>query len=197
MHIERTVLAGWGVRLEPASERYRAELASLFAQDPDNWTIQPVNALGDDFDAFWRMMTEPTDRISFLAFDASGRLAGTSSMLHIDPHHRTLEIGYTWFRPAARGGPVNPVSKLLMLNHVFDAGALRVQFSVDSRNARSQAAMAKLGTVREGVLRRHRVTWTGHLRDTVIFSIIDTEWLAVRAGLTARLSAAPKHPPRS
>jgi RimJ/RimL family protein N-acetyltransferase len=74
-----------------------------------------------------------------------------------------------------------------MLKHAFDSGAIRVQFRVDTRNIRSQAAVAGLGAVREGVLRRDRLTWTGYVRDTVYFSILDDEWPAVQAHLTARL----------
>jgi len=75
-----------------------------------------------------------------------------------------------------------------MLNHAFAAGAVRVQFRVDSRNQRSQAAMTKLGAIREGVLRRDLVTWTGYIRDTVVFSILDDEWPAVKLQLEARLA---------
>jgi RimJ/RimL family protein N-acetyltransferase len=74
-----------------------------------------------------------------------------------------------------------------MLEHAFNSGAVRVQFRVDTRNLRSQAAVGRLGAVREGVLRRDRLTWTGYVRDTVYFSILDDEWAAVRAQLTARL----------
>ena len=114
-------------------------------------------------------------------------MAGTSSLFDIVPEHRTLEIGYTWFRPEFRGTAVNPEAKLLMLGEAFGAGALRVQFSVNALNARSRAAVLKLGAHQEGVIRRHRVTWTGAKRDTVLFSIIDEEWPAVKAGLEARL----------
>jgi RimJ/RimL family protein N-acetyltransferase len=75
-----------------------------------------------------------------------------------------------------------------MLGHAFDSGAVRVQFKVDMRNERSQAAVAKLGAVREGVLRREARTWTGHVRDTVVFSILDSEWPAVRLRLEQRLA---------
>jgi N-acetyltransferase len=75
-----------------------------------------------------------------------------------------------------------------MLGHAFAAGAARVQFRVDTRNLRSQAAVAKLGAFREGVLRRDRLTWTGYLRDTVFFSILSSEWPAVKSRLEARLA---------
>jgi RimJ/RimL family protein N-acetyltransferase len=75
-----------------------------------------------------------------------------------------------------------------MLRHAFDSGAVRVQFTTDVRNERSQAAIAKLGAVREGVLRRDMRTWTGHIRDTVVFSILDSEWPAVKLRLEQRLA---------
>ena len=78
---------------------------------------------------------------------------------------------------------------MVMLEHAFASGALRVQFRVDTRNKRSQAAVAKLGAVREGVLRRDRLTWTGYVRDTVVFSILDHEWPAAKQQLERRLTA--------
>jgi RimJ/RimL family protein N-acetyltransferase len=75
-----------------------------------------------------------------------------------------------------------------MLAHAFEAGAIRVEFVVDVRNARSQAAVEKLGATREGVLRNHKITWTGYVRDSAIFSITDYEWPAVRQRLDFRLS---------
>jgi RimJ/RimL family protein N-acetyltransferase len=98
-----------------------------------------------------------------------------------------VEIGTTFLHPDTRGGVVNSESKMLMLGHAFDSGAIRVQFRVDTRNLRSQAAVSKLGAVREGVLRRDRLTWTGYVRDTVFLSILDEEWPAVREQLKMRL----------
>ncbi len=98
-----------------------------------------------------------------------------------------VEIGTSFLHPDVRSGPANPEAKLLMLEHAFHCGAVRVQFRVDTRNRRSQAAVAKLGAVREGVLRRDRLTWTGYIRDTVVFSILDGEWPRVKAQLQARV----------
>ena len=117
----------------------------------------------------------------------SGRIAGTSSFIQIDGRNRTVEIGYTFFRPEYRGTAVNPETKLLMLSEAFGAGALRVQFSVAAVNARSRAAVLKLGAKQEGIIRRHRITWTGERRDTVLFSVIAEEWDEVRRGLVERL----------
>jgi len=88
-----------------------------------------------------------------------------------------------------RGGAINPAAKRLMLGHAFEAGARRVQFKIDALNARSRAAVLKLGATQEGVLRQDRVTWTGRLRDTVVFSVLADEWPAARERLDARLAA--------
>jgi RimJ/RimL family protein N-acetyltransferase len=98
-----------------------------------------------------------------------------------------LEIGITFIHPDVRSGPVNPESKRLMLTHAFDGGAIRVEFRVDERNSRSQAAVIKLGASQEGTLRRHMITWTGHVRDTAIFSIVDFDWPGVKQRLDFRL----------
>ena len=105
------------------------------------------------------------------------------------PAARGLEVGTTFIHPDARGGPVNPESKRLLLEHAFASGIVRAEFMVDVRNVRSLAAVAKLGAVREGVLRRHKITWTGHIRDTAVHSITDLEWPQARACLDARLAA--------
>ena len=99
-----------------------------------------------------------------------------------------IEIGTSFVRPDVTGSAVNPESKLLMLAHAFASGAVRVQFRADTRNVRSQAAVLKLGGVKEGILRRDRLTWTGCIRDTVYFSILDNEWPDVKARLEQRLA---------
>ena len=191
MRLAAAPLEGRFVRLEPVTPAVRDELKAALDVDPDNWNIQYVNGRGEGFAAYWDALigqAERGERIAFAVRRADdGKVVGTSSFHHISSPNRTVEIGSTFFHPEARGAAVNPEAKLLMLGHAFAAGALRVQLSVDSRNRHSQAACAKLGAVREGVLRRHLVTWTGHLRDTVVFSVIETEWPAVRDGLTQRL----------
>jgi N-acetyltransferase len=189
MIIHARILAGEHVRLEPVSEEHRTEMKEVLESDPDSWALQTVSGIGEHFDRYWEKMTDTPGRIAFAICDqASGRIAGTSSFINIDPKHRTLEIGYTFFRPDYRGTAANPETKLLMLSQAFGAGALRVQFSVSAANARSQAAVLKLGAKQEGVIRNHRITWTGHRRDTVLFSIIDEEWDSVRETLRSRLA---------
>ena len=127
-----------------------------------------------------------------IPFRVSGpdrRFAGITTYLSPDAHSRTVEIGMTMYTADAQGTAVNPAAKRLMLGNAFDAGALRVQFNVDLRNTRSQAAVKKLGAVQEGVLRDNRILPTGFVRSTVVFSILAREWPAVKAGLDARLAA--------
>ena len=110
-----------------------------------------------------------------MLFDGD-QLAGMSSFLGIDEPRQTLEIGGTYYRPRFRGTGFNRRAKDMMLVRAFDCGFRRVEFRVDRRNERSLAAMKKLGAVREGVLRADRITWTGHVRDTVLFAVLKDEW---------------------
>jgi RimJ/RimL family protein N-acetyltransferase len=119
-------------------------------------------------------------------------VVGQSCLIGVDHANAALEIGATYYRPDVRGGTVNPAAKRLLLRYAFDGGARRVQLKVDAINLRSRAAVLKLGAVQEGVLRQDRVTWTGRVRDTVVFSILADEWPAVQEGLDRRLR--PSHP---
>jgi RimJ/RimL family protein N-acetyltransferase len=122
------------------------------------------------------LASAPLNR-TFVLFEGD-ELAGMSSFIGIDEARQTLEIGGTYYRPHLRGTGINRRIKDMMLKRAFDCGFRRVEFRVDSRNARSQAAMTKLGAAREGVLRADRITWNGHVRDTVLFSILKDEWPA-------------------
>lgn len=116
-------------------------------------------------------------------------LVGTTRYAHIDPPNRTLEIGYTLYGKGARRTPVNTESKLLLLRHAFETlGANRVWLQTDKRNDRSQAAIARLGAVREGELRNERVLADGHLRTSVIFGITKEDWPTVRERLLSYLA---------
>jgi RimJ/RimL family protein N-acetyltransferase len=190
MRIEPQVLEGTHVMLEPVIAAHREPMRALLDCDPHIWEIYAASGYREHFPAFWDAMLNTENRMAFAIWDrSSGELAGTSSLFQIDPSHRSLEIGYTWLAPAHRGTCVNPEARLLMLRHAFGSGALRVQFTVDTRNARSRAAMAKFAT-QEGIIRRHRVTWTGHKRDSALFSVIDTEWPEVEETLQRRLRLA-------
>lgn len=109
---------------------------------------------------------------------------GSKSYLDVAPEHLRIEIGWTWLGAPARRTAVNTECKLLLLRHAFETlGCGRVQLKTDGRNLRSQTAIARLGAVREGVLRKHVILPDGFVRDTVMFSITADEWPGVRARL--------------
>jgi len=168
-------MSGNGCRAEMFSEAYREPLKDACAEDGEIWRIYANNFGPDGFDdSIDRYTSNPNTR-TFVLFDGN-ELAGMSSYLGIDPARQVLEIGGTYYRPHLRGTGFNRRVKDIMLARAFDCGIRRVEFRVDLRNARSQAAMKKLGAVREGVIRADRITWTGHVRDTVLFSILKEEW---------------------
>lgn len=138
-----------------------------------------------------RLLGAP-DRVSWaVRLRGSGELVGTSSLGDVDLPHESAHLGWTAYAPAVWGTAVNPATKLAILTHAFDeCGLGRVQLQTDVLNGRSQAAIARLGAVREGVLRRHRRRADGTFRDTVVFSILADEWAGVRAALEERVAAA-------
>lgn len=183
-------LEGRYIRLEPFEPGLKEEVRSAIDCDPETWAIMPINPMGDRFDEYWSAASgaSPDERITFAIRRRSDRLVvGMSSYYTALASQGGIEIGTSFLRPEVRGGPVNPEAKHLMLNHAFAMGAVRVQFRVDTRNLRSQSAVVKLGAVREGVLRQDRLTWTGYIRDTVYFSILDREWPNVKLRLERRL----------
>jgi len=118
-----------------------------------------------------------------------GVLVGTTRYAHIDPPNRTIEIGYTVYGKGARRTPVNTESKLLLLRHAFETlRANRVWLQTDKRNERSQAAIARLGAIKEGELRNERILADGHLRTSVIFGITKDDWPDVRERLLGYLA---------
>lgn len=168
-------MAGGGIRLEPLAEAHRAALKAACAQDLDIWPIYAFSYDPDHFDAsFDALLARPNGR-GFAIFSGKA-LIGMSCYLGIEAARGVLEIGNTYYVPAMRGTGLNRVVKDLMMSRAIDCGFRRIEFRVDARNARSQAAMAKLGAVREGVIRAERITWTGHVRDTLLFSILASEW---------------------
>ena len=180
------------VRLEPFEARHKEPLRLACDADPELWpTLYSISLGGDQFDGSWGRLRGFQAAGNWLPFAVirDGEVVGLSAFIDINPAYRTIEIGCTYYRPDVRGGAVNPAAKRLMLDHAFEAGANRVVFQVDQLNQRSQAAVAKLGGVREGVMRNDKVTWTGRVRSSVIFSILAEEWPGVRARLDERLAA--------
>ncbi|HYW15280.1 MAG TPA: GNAT family protein [Allosphingosinicella sp.] len=163
--------------LEPMAEAHRDALKAACAQDLDIWQIYATSYDLDHFDASFDLILDRPNWRGFAIF-VGRRLVGMSCFLGIDTERGVLEIGNTYYVPVMRGAGLNRRVKDLMLARAFGCGFRRVEFRVDSRNGRSLAAMAKVGAVREGVIRQDRITWTGHVRDTVLFSILADEWKA-------------------
>ncbi|HET9811437.1 MAG TPA: GNAT family protein [Sphingomicrobium sp.] len=167
-------MQGDGCRAEPMGEHHRDALRAACAEDPDIWRLYALNFGPDGFDSsFDRIVSLPWQR--FVLFDGD-ELAGMSCFINADDKRGVVEIGNTYYRPRHRGTGFNRRAKDMMLARAFDTGFRRIEFRVDKRNERSQAAMKKLGAVREGVMRADRITWTGHVRDTVLFAILKDEW---------------------
>jgi RimJ/RimL family protein N-acetyltransferase len=187
------VLTGQWVRLEPLGDQHREALRAA-ADDDRIWAHTLTRARGADFDRWFD---------EAFAQKAAGRqvpfavrrlvdqaLLGSTSYLDPVPHHRRVEIGSTWYRPDVWATRVNPECKLLLLAHAFDELRMnRVSLCTDVRNTRSQAAIEKLGAVKEGILRSHMITQGGRIRDSVLYSIVVADWPAVKARLTTRLAA--------
>ena len=163
------------VRLEPLAEEHRERLKAACAQDLEIWQVYATSYDPQHFDASFDLIRSLPNWRCFAIFSGE-RLVGMSCYIGIEPERGVLEIGNTYYVPEMRGTGLNRRVKELMLDRAFGCGFRRVEFRVDSRNGRSQAAMEKLGAVREGVLRADRITWTGHVRDTVLFSILADEW---------------------
>lgn len=191
MPIAKVPLDGKVVRLEPLEERHR-ELVRPAAQYPEIFTVT-TSALGALYDPYIDNALRRSDGVHDLAFAVfhkpTGRHVGMTRYLNIEEAHKKLEIGSTWYEPSVWASPVNPECKLLLMQHAFDALKFRrVEYKTDVLNARSRAAILKLGAKQEGILRKHMVAAGGRARDSVYFSIIDDEWPAVRAGLEKRLA---------
>lgn len=194
MHLTPAILENDWVRLEPMTERHRDQLRPL-ASDPDLWAWTTIRGDGAHFDAWFDQMMRAQEtgiQISHaICRKATDRIVGHSAYLVISPPNQRAEIGWTWCAASAHGSEVNPACKLALLARLFECGAERAELKTHGLNKRSQAAMLKMGARYEGTLRRQMRTWRGDLRDTVWFSVLRDEWPEVRAGLEARLSAAP------
>lgn len=183
------------VTLEPLEERHR-EGMRLAGSAPSIWKLQPFN-IHEGFDRYFDRMLADRQSGSWLPFAVlmpTGEIVGQSCYLEYRDVDLSVEIGGTWYSPGAQGTQVNPAAKLLLLGHAFESGLVRVQLKTDVRNATSRAAIGKLGASLEGIHRKHRRLPDGTWRDSVYFSILDTEWASAKAGLEARLANGERAP---
>lgn len=168
-------LQGEGFALLPLGPAHRDALAAACAADPAIWDIYASNFGPEGFDANFTALLGNAGRLPF-AIVADEAVVGMTAYLRVDPGAQTLEIGNSYLAPERRGTGINGRMKRLMIDHAFACGFRRIEFRIDARNQRSQAAVRKLGAVQEGVLRAERVTWTGHVRDTVLFGLLESDW---------------------
>ena len=187
-------LEGNVVRLEPI----RREHASLFWEVAKNdceeifrW-IPYAMKTREDFDKLIEKAFAEQERGESVVFAtierSSGRAVGSTRFMNIDRVNKRVEIGSTWIAPSWQRTAVNTEAKYLMLRHAFEVwGCIRVELKTDALNQKSRNAILRIGAKEEGTLRRHLVTWTGRVRDTVYFSVLDSEWPEVKVKLEARL----------
>ncbi len=193
MEIAPVTLTGSVVRLEPLSEKHVPDL-TVAAHDESIWRymlyVYPDNEekmLAWVRDILARQAAG-TDLAFTIIHRASGRAIGATRYLEIRPPHRSLEVGGTWYAAAFQRTAVNTECKYLLLKHAFEVlGCIRVQFKADARNLRSIRAIERLVAVREGVLRNHYILPDGGYRDSVYFSILDSEWPKVKERLEEML----------
>ncbi|MBV9209818.1 MAG: GNAT family N-acetyltransferase [Acidobacteria bacterium] len=193
MIVEPVTLEGAHVRLEPLSLEHQAGLCEVgLDKDLWRWIPHPVTTPAE-MRAYIETALEGEARGSFLPFatieKSSGRVIGSTRYGNIDRENNRLEIGWTWVARPWQRTAVNTEAKYLMLRHAFETlGCMRVEFKTDSLNERSRNAILRLGATEEGIFRNHMLTSTGRIRHTVYFSIIDSEWLTVKAGLEGKLA---------
>lgn len=200
MTLQPVTLEGRLVRLEPLTEQHMPALLHA-ARDERIWQYMFYGNLAErePMEAFVsnaiRLRTAGTD-LPFAVIDrASGQAIGCTRFRDICMKHMKLEIGGTWYASDYQRSGANLECKYLMMRHAFETfGILRVQFKTDIRNARSQQSLEKMGAVREGILRRSAIMPDGVIRDTAIYSILDTEWDAVKQGIETRME---RHQPRN
>jgi RimJ/RimL family protein N-acetyltransferase len=192
--IAPTELSGWGVRLEPLSLDHTNGLIEASA-DGELGALNYTNTPLADADAVSTYIRAALDgqsagtMLPFAVLRDDGEILGSTRYYDIDPSVPTLAIGYTWYRASAQRSHVNTACKRLMLGHAFDTLGMRtVYLHTSHHNLRSQAAIERLGAKKDGVIRQHKRHKDGELRDTVCYSILDTEWPAVRERLDARLA---------
>ncbi|HUI24065.1 MAG TPA: GNAT family protein [Nitrososphaerales archaeon] len=185
------VLDGMEVRLEPLRQEHASALLTAAKQLDWNWFLRPLRTKEDiDERIAHGLRTEKEDKgYAFIVkTKRDEQVVGSTSYLMIDSEQGTTEIGSTWYTPACQGTKVNPECKYLLMKHAFeDWGAIRVQFITDVNNIHSQRAILKIGAKFEGKLRNHKIRVDGSIRDSMVYSVIRSEWPTVREGLLARI----------
>lgn len=195
MNIKPVVLEGKFARLEPIRRQHWKplwEVAKASVDDIFRWIPYPMQT-PEHFEQWADKALQEQERGESVVFvtveRTSGKLIGSTRFMNIDFANRRVEIGSTWIAPAWQRTATNTEAKYLMLRHAFEEWkCIRVELKTDALNEKSRNAILRIGAKEEGTLRRHLVTWTGRVRDTVYFSILDSEWPEVKAKLEEKLS---------
>lgn len=192
MIVEPVVLEGKVVRLEPMSETHSVGLAAVGLEESLWKWIPTACATREDMAKYVRMGLDDQERGVALPFvtveQASGTVIGSTRFGNIDAANKRAEIGWTWIAPKWQRTAANTEAKFLMLRHAFETWkCIRVELKTDALNEKSRNAILRIGAKQEGIFRRHMVCSTGRLRDTVYFSIIDSEWPEVNRRLQDKL----------
>jgi RimJ/RimL family protein N-acetyltransferase len=194
MMVAPVTLEDTNVRLEPLAKTHLEGLAAV-GMDEELWRWIPT-AVGtkEEMAAYIETALNEQERGSSLPFaiveKATGRAIGSTRYGNIDRTHHRVEIGWTWVAREWQRTAMNTEAKYLLLRHAFESlGCLRVELKTDSLNERSRAAILRIGAKEEGIFRNHMITATGRIRHTVYFSIVDSEWPAVKARLETKLNS--------
>ncbi len=195
MTILPITLDGLNVRLEPLSLAHVTGLCKI-GLDDELWKITMTLIRNEDemrqyVETALRLQKEGT-ALAFATVDKkSGRIAGSTRFGNIDKNNRRVEIGWTWLGKEFQRTYVNTEAKYLMLRHAFEVlGCFRVEFKTDVINEKSRSALQRIGAKEEGVLRRHQITVSGRVRDSVYYSILDHEWQEVKQALEKKIGVA-------
>ena len=193
MILSPVILEGRHVRLEPLAQAHHSALCAI-GLDPELWEFIPYRVITpEDMAGYIQTAQDHRAAGSELPFATvhapSGQIIGSTRYMNIDRANRRVEIGATWITAPWRRTAVNTEAKYLMLRHAFETlGCIRVEFKTDALNQRSRNAIRRIGATEEGTLRQHMVMWSGRLRDSVYFSVLDSEWPGVKRDLEQKLA---------
>lgn len=192
--LQPTLLAGEHVRLEPLTRAHAAG-AREAVQEGEIWrhwyTLIPAPDAVEAEIERRLMLQDQGSMLPFAVLTADGRFAGMTTYMNVDTSNRRVEIGSTWYRPSVQRSPLNTEAKWLLLRQAFETlDCIAVEFRTHWFNQQSRRAIERLGAKLDGVLRNHQIASNGSLRDTVVYSIIASEWPAVQAHLQYQLQRA-------
>jgi N-acetyltransferase len=194
MKTKPITLEGRSVRLEQLTAAHHAALCEV-GLDPELWRLIPYRVFtADEMRDYIGSALEAQAAGTAIPFAtverASGRVVGSTRFMNIDAANRRVEIGATWIAKPWQRTALNTEAKYLMLRHAFETlDCIRVELKTDALNQQSRQAILRIGAREEGIFRQHMVTWSGRLRDTVYYSILDSEWPSVKESLEAKLKS--------